>query len=249
MKSGMHAKLDAHSTDSRLQVYLLGSVGFDAALTLQRLLAYQVAGDRSQAALVLCEHPPLVSVGRQGSRSHILYEPEELKVRGWPVRWVNRGGGTLLHVPGQLAIYPIVPLERWGRDVPAYLDFLHATIDLLLQTFSVRAEPRGGRAGVWVHGRPIGAIGVAVRHWVAYYGAYLNVSADLALLRGVRFGGLSAEPMTSLERERHGPLRPTLVREWLVDRFTQELGFSEAALFFQHPILRRESTSIALPTG
>src|SRR5262249_29179897 len=83
---------------SLLQVYLLGTVEFEAALALQRLLAYQIAGARDRAALILCDHPPLITVGRQGSRAHILYEPEELQALRWQVRWVNRGGGCMLHL-------------------------------------------------------------------------------------------------------------------------------------------------------
>src|SRR6266567_9392054 len=94
-----------------LHVYLLGLVEFEAALRLQRLLVYQASGEPAQAALVLCEHPPLITVGRQGSHAHILYDREELAARRWPVRWVNRGGGCLLHLPGQLAVYPVLPLR------------------------------------------------------------------------------------------------------------------------------------------
>ena len=97
--------------ERRLQVYLLGTVDFEAALVVQKRLAYHVAGDASGAALILCEHFPLITIGRQGSRSHILCEPDEIRTRQWRIRWVNRGGGCLLHLPGQLAIYPILPLD------------------------------------------------------------------------------------------------------------------------------------------
>src|SRR5262252_2625833 len=108
------APVTGGSADIALQAYLLGTVDFDAALALQRQLVYQVGGERDQAALVLCEHPAAITVGRQGSRAHILYEPEELHSLRWRVRWVNRGGGCLLHLPGQLAVYPILPLDRLG---------------------------------------------------------------------------------------------------------------------------------------
>src|SRR4051794_29952651 len=89
---------------TRLQAYLLGQVDFEAALALQRRLVYEIAGDRTRAALILCEHPPLITVGREGSRSHVLCDDAELQGRHWRVRWVNRGGGVWLHLPGQLAI-------------------------------------------------------------------------------------------------------------------------------------------------
>src|SRR5205809_360592 len=102
------------AADPALQVYLLGAVDFEAALAWQRRLAFNVAGDRASACLVLCEHPPIITVGRQGSRGHLRFDQEELQLRGWRVRWVNRGGGCLLHVPGQLAVYPILALDQLG---------------------------------------------------------------------------------------------------------------------------------------
>src|SRR5581483_11812554 len=89
------------SPDTTLQAYLLGSVDFDAALRLQRRCHFDVTGDRTQAFVLACEHPPLITVGRHGSRAHIRFEPQDLQTRHWDVRWVNRGGGCLLHLPGQ----------------------------------------------------------------------------------------------------------------------------------------------------
>src|SRR5208282_1028806 len=71
------------AVEPALQAYLLGTVEFEAALALQRQLLYQVAGERSGAALVLCEHAPLITVGRQGSTAHILCDPAELRTRRW----------------------------------------------------------------------------------------------------------------------------------------------------------------------
>jgi lipoyl(octanoyl) transferase len=234
------------AADTALQAYLLGTVDFDAALALQRLLVYQVTGDRDAAALVLCEHPPLITVGRQGSRSHILYEPEELHARRWPVRWVNRGGGCLLHLPGQLAVYPVLPLDRLGLGLRAYLDRLQDVLVALLDDFGIRAETRPERPGVWANGRPIAAVGVAVRHWVTYYGAVFNVNPDLVPFRRVRCLGAAEQPMTSLERERRGPLRPSLVRERLVEHFAARFGFGRVSPFSDHPALQRRAPSDAV---
>jgi lipoyl(octanoyl) transferase len=238
-----------------LQVYLLGTLGFEAAHALQQRLVYQVAGDRRTAALVMCEHPPLITVGRHGSRSQILCEADELRTRRWPIRWVNRGGGCLLHLPGQLAVYPILPLDQLGLGVQAYLDRLHEVVIALLDDFSIRGETRPGMAGVWVGDRPIAGIGVAVRDWVTYYGAVLNVDPDLQPFRRIRFtcGGrletdlTCKEPaMTSLARERHGPLRPALVRERLLEHFAARFGFVRIALLSDHPSLCRRAPADAL---
>jgi lipoyl(octanoyl) transferase len=249
MGSTSSLPLGVETADALLQVYLLGSVDFEAALALQRRLVYQVAGDREAAALILCEHPPLITVGRQGSWAHILYEPQELEARRWPVRWVNRGGGCLLHLPGQLAVYPILALDRLGLSVPAYLEQLHDVVAEVLGEFSIETERRAGTPDVWVGARPIAGLGVAVRHWVSYYGAVLNVSPDLQLLRRVRYGGADAEPMTSLERERRGPLRPSMIRERLVERFAERFHFARTSLFFDHPALGLRAPSGAVATN
>src|SRR5258708_25372800 len=109
------------AADFTLQVYLLGVVEFESALVLQRRLAYQVAGERDGAMLLLCEHPPLITVGRQGSRAHILCEPEELRAREWRVRWVNPGGGCGPPPPRPLPRYPILPLDPPAPRARPYL--------------------------------------------------------------------------------------------------------------------------------
>jgi lipoyl(octanoyl) transferase len=229
-----------------LQVYLLGLVDFEAALGLQRRLVYQMAGDRTSAALLVCEHPPLITVGREGSRMHILCEPDELRARRWSVRWINRGGGCLLHLPGQLALYPILPLDQRGLGLQAYLDRLHEVLAALLDDFDIRARTRQEKTGLWVGPRPVAGVGVAVRDWVSYHGAFLNVNPDLEPFHQVRWGHAAEGPMTSLERERHGPLRPALVRQRFLEHFADRFSFSGTALFFGHPSLSQKAPSDAI---
>jgi lipoyl(octanoyl) transferase len=232
--------------DRCLQVYLLGSVPFEQALALQRRLVYQVSGDPDSATLILCEHPPLITVGRQGSRMHIRYEPEELQARQWPVRWVNRGGGCWLHLPGQFAIYPVLALDRIGLGLQRYMDRLQEVIGAVLNDFTVMAKPRIGQVGLWVGPRPIATIGVAVRGWVTYYGAALNINPDLEPYRKMCCTPGCDTAMTSLERERRGPLRTSFVRERLIEYFAARFGFERTSLFFDHPSLPRKVTPDAV---
>jgi lipoyl(octanoyl) transferase len=234
------------AADTALQVYLLGAVDFEAALAWQRRLAYNVAGDRDTACLVLCEHPPIISVGRQGSRGHIRFDLEELELRGWRVRWVNRGGGCMLHVPGQLAVYPILALDQLGLGVQEYLDRFHLVIADLLGDFNITTHHHVGRPGLWVNGRLIAGFGVAVRDWVSYYGCSLNIDPDLEPFRRISCGGPTEAPMTSLARERHGPLRASLARERLVEHFAARFGFSRLALFSSHPALSTKAPADAV---
>lgn len=224
---------------SVLRVYLLGSVEFEAALGLQRALAFDSAGARETASLVLCEHPPVLTVGRDGSPADIRFDREELRARRWPVRWVNRGGGSLLHLPGQLAVFPILPLDHWGLGVASYLERLQRVVVALLDDFGVAGATRPDRPGVWVGRRLLAGVGVAVRDWVSYFGAFINVNPDLAPFRMVRTSPDEQESMTSLARERRGPVRPSLVRERLLEHFTAAFPFERTALFTSHPSLER----------
>src|SRR5262245_42544072 len=232
-----------------LQAYLLGEVGFDALLALQRRLVYEVAGERDHGCLILCEHPPLITIGREGSRLHVGIDSTELAARGWPVRWVNRGGGCLLHLPGQVAAYAIVALDRLGLDPSDYVARLGRVVVDAAAAFGVTAELKPGRAGVWAGGRLLAHVGVAVRDWVAYYGFQLNVHPNLAAFRPVRCGGPDEPPMTSLERQRHAPQRMAGVRLQLVESFAERFGFAHTALFHSHPALPGKVPTDAVATG
>lgn len=218
-----------------LQVYMLGAVPFDTFGLLQKRLHFDIASDRTQAALVLCEHPPLITVGRQGSRAHIQYEDIELRARQWPIQWLPRGGGCLLHVPGQLAVYPLFPLDRLRLSVRAYLDMLGATLAAVLADFSLAPALTADLHGVFVASRLAASIGVAVRDWISMYGAYLNLDPDLEVCRRVR--SVAGAEITSLARERRGMVRPSLVRQRLVEHFQIRFGFDRIALFTDHPLL------------
>jgi lipoyl(octanoyl) transferase len=232
--------------DSCLQVYLLGTVDFEEMLRAQRRLVYEVSGDRSRAVLVLCEHSPLISIGREGSREHVGFEPRELTAREWPLRWVNRGGGGLLHMPGQLAVYPILPLDRLKLSLHDYLDRLHRVLLDVITNMEVPAEVRPGRAGVWSNGRLLAHVGVAVREWVTYFGATINVHPDLEPFRRVLIAGPGESPMTSLARERRDPVRDATVRQRLVESFAREFGFGRTSLFHTHPALTRPAAADAV---
>jgi lipoyl(octanoyl) transferase len=85
----------------------------------------------------------------------------------------------------------------------------------------------------------VAGVGVAVRDWVTYFGATLNIQPDLSPFRRVQTGQPGDQPMTSLVRERHGPLRPALVRERLLEHFCDAFDCERTALFFHHPLLEK----------
>jgi lipoyl(octanoyl) transferase len=230
-----------------LEVYLLGTLDFDEAQLLQRRLVYDF-GERDGGGLVLCEHPPTISVGRAGSRAHILADDELLRDCGISVRWVNRGGGCVLHVPGQLAAYLIMPLQTLGLDLRGYLDGLtHVVLDVLAE-FDLRGTARADALGVCLGGERVATIGVAVRRWIAYYGIILNVGPFLGPFDLIVEPGLagSLRSFTSMEARRQRPTPMPKVREALIRRVEAVFGLERHVVFTSHPLIGRTAPPHAL---
>lgn len=222
-----------------VEAHLLGSVDFDACLALQQRLVYEASGSsRGNITLLVCEHPLIITVGRQGSRSHIRLSEHELVSRQIDVRWVNRGGGCLLHAPGQLAVYPIVPLEPWSLKVGGYLERLQAGLAAALADMSCAAEARSGRFGLWSHRGQVAAVAAAVKNWVGYYGAYINVSPALYPFRWIESDPVELTPMTSLAADCRRAVRMSGVREAVVRRLSEAFECDRYHVYSGHPLLR-----------
>ena len=217
---------------------MLGTLDFDVALALQQRLVYELSGrDDGQIALLICEHPKLITIGRQGSRAHVSLGDQELARRQLALRWVNRGGGCLLHVPGQLAVYPIVPLEWYGLKVGEYLERLQSAMLQTIVELHVTCHTKPGRYGIWGRGGQLVALGAAVKHWTTYFGAYLNVRPAMGLFRYVSSDPVGGAPMSSLAAERRQPLRVAAVRSALVPHLCAALGCERYHLYSGHPLL------------
>jgi lipoyl(octanoyl) transferase len=224
-----------------LEVYLLGLIDFDQAQMLQKRLVYD-RGERPGGAVVLCEHPPTISVGRLGSRAHIRADDDELRARGIPIRWVNRGGGCQLHVPGQLSVYAILPLLELGLGLASYLDGLQRAALGVLEEFDLGRGARARGGSVLLGDERVGAIGVAVRRWIAYHGFTLNVGPFLAPFQllddSTALDGASG--WTSMEARRQRPASMARVREAVIRRLEEAFGLERHVVFTSHPMLRRE---------
>jgi lipoyl(octanoyl) transferase len=229
-----------------VQAYLLGTLDHNTVQSLQHRLAYDVAGDPSAAAVILCDHPPAITIGREGSWAHVRVSPEQLHARRLPVRWVARGGGAVLHAPGQVACYPILPLDRMGLTPAEYLAGLCGVVGDLLAGFGVSADVGLGPTTVRVAGRRIAHFGVAVRNWVASYGFVLNVNPDLELFRVIDSDG-DPVPVTSLQRECPTRVRVPTVRQRLLDLLALRFGFGRVSVFHSHPTFLPRTPLHAFP--
>jgi lipoate-protein ligase B len=222
---------------------LLGLVDFDAALFLQeRLMMDAAQRSDGQGTLLVCEHPPLITVGREGSQADLAGSTEELTARQIGVRWLNRGGGSLVHVPGQLALYSILPLERRGLGLAAYRERLHAALLETCRELRIRARRKPPAAGLFCRGGKVADVGVAVRQGISSHGLFVNVNPRIDFLRLVRSGECRA---SSLEVERGTPVPMPAVRESLIRHVAESLDYEKYHLYTGHPLLRRTKRVVA----
>ncbi|MEK6851036.1 MAG: lipoyl(octanoyl) transferase LipB [Candidatus Thermoplasmatota archaeon] len=163
------------------------------AWDLQKRLVERRAAGEIPDVLLLCEHPHVVTLGRRGTRDDVL-DP------AIPVIEVERGGEATYHGPGQLVGYPIVKLAD-RLDVRKYVRDLEEVLIRASRAFGVAAERDSRQSGVWVGGRKLGSIGVAVHRDVTYHGFAHNVNTDLSFFAKIRPCGFDASIMTSMARE------------------------------------------------
>ncbi|HEX3725815.1 MAG TPA: hypothetical protein VHV08_06210 [Pirellulales bacterium] len=236
--------------DPAVETFLLGQVDFAEALALQHRLVFESGGRADgQISLLLCEHSPLVTIGRAGSRAHVRLGPRELASRQLRIEWVNRGGGALLHAPGQLAIYPIVPLDWHGWTVGDYLARLQGGIVAALAELGVAGQTRDGSYGVWGRSGQLAAVGVAVKSWTTYFGAYLNVDPAMQPFRAIDADSTGRTPSGSLAAERRQRIKMPAVRATIIAQLAAALGCSRYHLYTGHPLLAQltKSHRVAVP--
>jgi len=169
--------------------------------------------------LILLEHPPVITLGRNTDQNNLLWDQETLQAAGIDCVSSPRGGDITLHSPGQLVGYPIVDLSHYRKDLHRYLRQLEEMLICTLADFGLAGEAVSGKTGVWIQGRKIASIGIAVRHWISYHGFALNIDNDLSAFDAIIPCGLSGVTMTSMCRELGRSVDKEQVAEALIGHF------------------------------
>ena len=174
----------------------LGRLAYQPALDLQeKNLAARAAGEIPDQ-LILLEHDPVYTIGRQRDRSSL-----GLALLPHPVVEINRGGQATFHGPGQLVGYFIFDLQKLTPDLHLFLRWIEEGLIALLAEYGLNARRREGLTGVWIEDRKIASIGVGVRKWITMHGFGLNVGSDLSGYEAITPCGIAGVTMTSLSRE------------------------------------------------
>jgi lipoyl(octanoyl) transferase len=193
------------------QLLNLGLTPYAEAWELQRAIAAEVLAGERPDTVILLEHPPVVTVGRRTDDGE-LHLPAGVDV---DVVETDRGGKSTYHGPGQLVCYPIVDLNRHGRDVKRYCRDLEEAVIRTLAAFELEGTRIDGLTGVWLQSPPrkIASIGVHISRWVTTHGYALNVDLDPAPFTSwITACGLEDAAFTAMARELGRPLAVDDVR-------------------------------------
>jgi lipoyl(octanoyl) transferase len=226
-----------------IQVLNLGHVDYNTALQLQKTLVDLRKRDVIQDTLLLLEHPPVITLGRNAKEKNIVASPEFLQQRGVELIETDRGGDVTFHGPGQLVGYPIFDLRALNPKI-GVIEYVRRMEEVLIRScgdLGIPCTRVQGLTGVWTVREPqakIAAIGVHVSRAVTSHGFAWNVTTDLDYFKLIVPCGISDKPVTSIEQE----LGKKLSLSEVMPVVTRNFGF-----VFKEQVLWLESLNDLLP--
>ncbi len=185
-----------------IEIQNWGLVDYKEAWQRQKQIVADIQQKRDKSVLVLCQHPTVITIGRNGTEDNITVQHEFLRKLGVEVYEIDRGGDVTLHNPGQLVGYPIFNLSSYREDLHWFLREIEQVIIDLVADYGIDAGRVEGLTGVWVDGkRKICAMGMHCSRWVTYHGFALNVNNDLSEFGYIVPCGIRDKEVTSIEAE------------------------------------------------
>src|SRR2546425_11596908 len=175
------------------------------AWALQKRIVAARKADAMEDVLLLCEHPHVITLGRNGKREHLLASERVLRQRGVEFHATDRGGDITYHGPGQIVGYPILNLAEIRRDVVWYVRTLEEAMIRATAEFGIEVGREAGKTGIWARtasgaAEKLAAIGVHISRWVTSHGFAYNVSTDLRYFDLIVPCGISDRKPASLEK-------------------------------------------------
>ena len=204
---------------SPLLVRRLGRVPYAEGLQIQEQLVAERQAGRIVDVLLLLEHEPVFTMGRNAQAANVLLSKDALEAKGFQLFETGRGGDVTYHGPGQVVGYPILELPTERRDVHRYVRDLEEVMIRACADYGVAAERIAGKTGVWVGTDKVGAIGVRIARWVTSHGFALNVASDLGPFALIVPCGIRDHGVTSLSKLVGRSLPPDEVADRLAAHF------------------------------
>lgn len=205
----------------------LGTCDYERAFEIQLELVEKVQTGKVRDTLILVEHPPVITLGRNAIEENVLMSQIQLKEEGIALHASSRGGDVTYHGPGQLVGYPIFNIkERHGGSIRIFVNNLEEIfIRLLDEVWGISAMRDPCNAGVWIGHEKIVALGLAVKRGVTMHGFAFNVYPDLSHYKAIVPCGLADRGVTSLEKVTGRKADMDDVKKLVTSAFIRQYGF------------------------
>ncbi|MBC7658289.1 MAG: lipoyl(octanoyl) transferase LipB [Chitinophagaceae bacterium] len=214
----------SHSESVKVKVIDLGTISYVRGYELQEHYHQKVRDGELAGVILMLEHNPVLTLGKHSDPSMILATDSELKESHVDRVNTDRGGEVTAHMPGQLVIYPILPLVKLGLQARAYVNALMQAVIETLAVWDIKARCDSQYPGVWVENRKICAVGVRIRERVSLHGIALNVNNSLDLFERIVPCGISHLGVTSMAKELGRTIVMEQLRVELLERLDRRLG-------------------------
>ena len=201
----------------QILVQNIGRKSYKAVWDLQKEMQQQRINGNIEDTLILVEHDPVYTLGKNANEDHLLQSRDE----SVDVFNIERGGDITFHGPGQLVGYPILNLSNYKKSVSWYMRTLEQVLIDTLIEFKIIAQRNEGLTGVWVGDEKIAALGVRISRWVTMHGFSLNVNPDLSFYDGIIPCGIFDHGVTSMEQLLGETQNNDNVKNMVIEKFNK----------------------------
>ncbi len=232
-----------------LQIVDLGLISYTDAFALQQRIVLARKARVIADVLLFCQHPHVLTLGRNGKREHLLASEAVLRQKGVEFHSSNRGGDITYHGPGQVVGYPILDLSSIKQDVHWYVRTLEEVLIRATADFGIEAYRIRGKTGIWVAGKPheekLAAIGIHLSRWVSSHGFAYNVSTDLRYFDLIVPCGIAERKATSLEKLLDRRVSQEEIKPPLIEHLAKLLGLEAKTISPNELLSQLESSPLA----
>ena len=210
----------------KIDILNLGVKPYKEVWDLQKELVEKRRNSQINDTLILVEHEPVYTLGKNADENHILqHSPQDVKTYH-----IERGGDVTFHGPGQLVGYPILDLHNYKKSISWYMRSLEQLIIDTLAEYGITAERKVGLTGVWVGDEKIAALGVRVTRWVTMHGFALNVTPDLIYYSSIIPCGIFEYGVTSMAKLLTDEVAVDSVKQVLIEKFMNQFQTTESMI-------------------
>lgn len=212
----------------------LGLIPYFDAYSVQNKIFAAYTNKKSRCenisgTLLFCEHPHVYTIGKSGKRENLLISKDQSRKYNIEFFETDRGGDITYHGPGQIVMYPIIDLDKYGLGVKDYIYLLEFMIIDILKEYGIEGEVSTGNIGVWIgtgtnNERKICSIGIKVSRKITMHGIALNVNTDLSYFNYINPCGFTEKGVTSLKNELLKEIKIKEIKEKIKHLFVERLN-------------------------